>query len=167
MDFVPGFGDDKGVIEGLSGTDMQSNKLSWFDRGLSLMFLSELRGAKNITKEINKASKFVQELSPLKKGIFNNAKLRPINKILDEIKTGTAKGHTYLNDGRDGSQILPKKGKNGDITYQTYDISSPPTAEQRANGATRDKARIIVGDDGSVWHTNQHYKKGSIQKISK
>ena len=166
-DITPILGDVKGVIEGIAGRDILGNKLSGFDRLLSVLALSELRGGKNSIKEINKANKIVNDLSPLKKGVFNNAKLRSVNKLLDEIKSGKAKGHTYVNDGRDGSQVLPKKGKDGDIAYTTYDVNSSPTAEQRANGATRDKSRIITGSDGSVWHTNQHYDKGSIKKISK
>jgi hypothetical protein len=62
---------------------------------------------------------------------------------------------------------LPSNGKNGKINYTEYDVNPPPTAAQRANGATRDKERIIIGSDGSIWHTNQHYKQGSIKKISK
>jgi len=46
------------------------------------------------------------------------------------------------------------------------DLSTPPTASKRANGGTRDKSRIIVGSDGSIWYTNQHYRHGSIKKIS-
>lgn len=53
MDFVPVIGDGKGFIEALVGTDMQGNKMSWFDRGLSILFLSELRDAKNIDKAID------------------------------------------------------------------------------------------------------------------
>ena len=98
-------------------------------------------------------------------GQFSNAKQRNINKKLGEIDAGKADGHPYLNDGRDGSQILPKKGKTGDINYTTYDLNKPPTQEQRKNGATRDKTRIVTGSDGSAYITNQHYKKGSFKKI--
>lgn len=73
------------------------------------------------------------------KAKFGNAKQRDINKRLGEINAGNADGHPYLNDGRDGSQILPKKGKTGDIDYTTYDLNKPPTQEQRKNGATRIK----------------------------
>lgn len=96
---------------------------------------------------------------------FSNAKKRNINKKLAEIDAGRANEHPYLNDGRDGSEILPKKGNNGDIEYTTYDLNSPPTATQRANGATRDKTRIVIGSDGSACIINQHYDKGSFKKI--
>ncbi|WP_294243724.1 RHS repeat-associated core domain-containing protein [uncultured Chryseobacterium sp.] len=99
------------------------------------------------------------------KAKFGNAKQRNINKKLAEIDAGKADGHPYLNDGRDGSQVLPKKGKNGDVDYTTYDLYKPPTQEQRKNGATRDKTRIVTGSDGSAYITNQHYNKGSFKKI--
>ncbi|SHK57507.1 RHS repeat domain-containing protein [Epilithonimonas mollis] len=62
MDFVPGFGDGKGVIEGIVGTDMQGNKLSTFDRVLSLLLLSELKNTKigiKALSDVEKARKIV------------------------------------------------------------------------------------------------------------
>jgi len=99
------------------------------------------------------------------KAKLGNAKLRNVNDKLAEIDAGKADGHPYLNDGRDGSQVLPKKGKNGDINYTTYDLNKAPTPAQRKNGATRDKTRIVTGSDGSAYITNQHYNKGSFKKI--
>ncbi|WP_261512950.1 hypothetical protein [Chryseobacterium paludis] len=58
-----------------------------------------------------------------------------------------------------------KKVKNGNIDYRTYDLNESPTSEQRENGATRDKARIVTGSDGSTYITNLHYKKGSFKKV--
>jgi len=88
-------------------------------------------------------------------------------QLVDDIKAGRARGHNYANDGRSQvvngrkvkSQILPKKGSNGPITYKSYDLNPKPAG-------SRDKSRILVGSDGSVWHTNQHYKQGSIKKIN-
>lgn len=99
------------------------------------------------------------------KAKLSNAKLRGINDKLREIDAGKSDGHAYLNDGRDGSEILPKKGENGNIDYTTYDLNKPPTQEQRKNGATRDKTRIVTGSDGSAYITNRHYKNGSFKKI--
>ncbi|WP_410493350.1 ribonuclease domain-containing protein [Chryseobacterium sp. 3008163] len=81
------------------------------------------------------------------------------------MKSGKIEGKFFRNDGTDGSQILPKKGKNGNIKYTEYDLNNPPTAEQRVNGATRDSERILTGSDGSIWHTSTHYRV--IKKISK
>jgi hypothetical protein len=96
---------------------------------------------------------------------LGNAILRNINNKLAEIDAGKADGHPYLNDGRDGSQVLPKKGKNGDINYTTYDLNKAPTQAQRKNGATRNKTRIVTGSDGSAYITNQHYNKRSFKKL--
>ena len=65
IDFVPGFGDAKGVIEGIVGTDMQGNKLSWFDRGLSILFLSELRNTKTGIKVLSDVEKVRKITNPL------------------------------------------------------------------------------------------------------
>lgn len=65
MDFVPLFGDAKGVVEGIAGTDMQGNRLSGFDRILSVFLLTELRdtraGARVLT-ELNKTRKITKPL---------------------------------------------------------------------------------------------------------
>ncbi len=45
-----------------------------------------------------------------------------------------------------GAQKLPKR-----VHDQEYDIH-PYVKEQN-----RDAERIIIDDDGSVWHTNAHY----------
>ncbi|MDY0930815.1 ribonuclease domain-containing protein [Chryseobacterium sp. CFBP8996] len=164
-DFVPVAGDAKGIVEGLVGTDLQGNKLSESERSLSLMGLSEIKASTHLFALLSRTTKIVKELAPLKKGVFNNAKLRRVNDLLGNIKSGKIEGKLFRNDGTDGSQILPKKGKNGNIQYTEYDLNTPPTAEQRVNGATRDKERILTGSDGSVWHTTTHYKV--IKKISK
>ncbi|WP_312346246.1 SpvB/TcaC N-terminal domain-containing protein [Chryseobacterium binzhouense] len=50
IDFYPVIGDGKGVVEGFVGTDMQGNKMSGFDRALSLLLLSEIKAVNNLRK---------------------------------------------------------------------------------------------------------------------
>ena len=48
FDFLPGVGDGKGFIEAFSGHDLVTGEsLAWWERGLGLIFLSELRGLAN------------------------------------------------------------------------------------------------------------------------
>ncbi len=59
----------------------------------------------------------------------------------------------FANDGRDGGQVLPKTTPDGTaITYREYD-THPYT-----KGVNRGAERIVIGSDGSVWYTNDHYK---------
>ena len=53
----------------------------------------------------------------------------------------------YANDGRGGSQVLPKT-----TTYYEYDIH--PYIKGQGRGAER----IVIGRNGSGWYTNNHYK---------
>ena len=74
--------------------------------------------------------------------------------VADEVlsKNGAAPqgykgGRTFANDGRDGGQVLPKGN------YKEYDVNP------YVKGQNRGAERIVIGDDGSVWYTNEHYKK--------
>lgn len=46
----------------------------------------------------------------------------------------------------DGAQKLPEG-----VNYKEYDI------DQYVKGRNRGVERIIIGDGGSVWYTNDHY----------
>lgn len=56
-------------------------------------------------------------------------------------------GRTYKNIPlEDGAQKLPEG-----ITYKEYDVNP------YVKGQNRGTERIVIGDDGSVWYTNDHY----------
>jgi len=56
-------------------------------------------------------------------------------------------GHDFENDGRNGGEVLPKEDENGnEITYTTYYLSSKKSGERK-----------VVGSDGSVYYTDNHY----------
>ncbi|RPF54150.1 RHS repeat-associated protein [Aquisalibacillus elongatus] len=56
-------------------------------------------------------------------------------------------GREFKNDVRDGGQVLPQN-----TTYKEYDI------HPHVKGQNRGAERIVIGKDGSVWYTNDHYK---------
>lgn len=56
-------------------------------------------------------------------------------------------GRTYYNNPRFGGQKLPEG-----VNYREYDIN-PYT-----KGVNRGPERIVIGDDGSVWYTSDHYQ---------
>jgi len=59
----------------------------------------------------------------------------------------------YENDGRDNSQVLPKTEPDGKpITYKEYDV------HPLLPGVDRGDDRLVVGSDGSVYYTTDHYK---------
>jgi RHS repeat-associated protein len=60
-------------------------------------------------------------------------------------------GSMFANDGRNGSQILPRTTPDGDaISYQEWDVNP------HVKGVDRGGERIVTGD-GKVYYTNDHY----------
>lgn len=56
-------------------------------------------------------------------------------------------GRTYKNFSlEDGAQKLPEG-----VNYREYDVNP------YVKGKNRGAERIVIGDDGSVWYTNDHY----------
>lgn len=60
---------------------------------------------------------------------------------------GCRGNRTFKNDGRDGGQILPETTK-----YKEYDVN------KHVKGKDRGTERIVIGADGTRWHTTDHYK---------
>jgi len=78
---------------------------------------------------------------------------------LDHVdRTGTAPqgyqgGAPFLNDGRGGGQVLPAADAQGNpITYQEWDVN--PSVP----GVNRAAQRLVTGNDGSAYYTDDHYK---------
>ncbi|MBT0993544.1 hypothetical protein KIN34_04500 [Cellulomonas sp. DKR-3] len=56
-----------------------------------------------------------------------------------------------MDDGRNGSQILPQSGEGGLLTCEEWDVN-PYT-----KGVDRGSERIVTGSDGSTYYTSDHY----------
>lgn len=56
-------------------------------------------------------------------------------------------GKTYKNNPVETSQKLPQG-----INYKEYDIYP------KVPGKNRGAERLVIGDDGTVWYTSDHYK---------
>lgn len=64
---------------------------------------------------------------------------------------GTSAGGDYSNDGRGGGQILPTETADGEaIIYREFD-------DNNKVGIHRDAQRFVVGSDGKVYFSNDHY----------
>lgn len=58
----------------------------------------------------------------------------------------------FGNNGRNGTQVLPKTEPNGKpITYKEWDVNV------NKPGTNRGGDRIVTGSDGSAWYTDDHY----------
>lgn len=75
------------------------------------------------------------------------------NKLAQQIKEkngspplGYKGGRTYRNEPENGEQKLPDG-----VKYREYDVNP------YSKGTDRGAERIVIGDDGSVWYTNDHY----------
>ena len=61
---------------------------------------------------------------------------------------------------KSGGHILPEKDVNGNpITYTEYDVKPPePIVKENGKpGLDRGKHRIVVGSNGSIYYSPDHY----------
>lgn len=63
----------------------------------------------------------------------------------------TRGGGTFQNDGRGGGQRLPTTN-GGPITYTEYDVN------RYIPGVNRGPERLVVGSDGRMYYTSDHYR---------
>jgi guanyl-specific ribonuclease Sa len=84
------------------------------------------------------------------------AKVLTVLKYIDEHKAarpGYEGGRTFLNLGRDGEQVLPRKDERGKpIAYHEWDVNP------RVPGKNRGPQRLVTGSDGSAYYTADHYR---------
>jgi len=75
------------------------------------------------------------------------------NKKNGATQPGYKGGSPYANDGRGNSTILPRQTQSGtSIKYYEYDIFP------YQKGVNRGGFRVVIGDNGSAYYTNNHYK---------
>jgi guanyl-specific ribonuclease Sa len=113
-------------------------------------------GIKNANSNQNKYSKpAAQEVKSVGGGAKDGRYSIPdkAKNIADQVKAkngaapkGFKGGKLYQNMPKEGAQKLPEG-----INYKEYDVNP------YVKGQNRGTERIIVGDDGSVWYTNNHY----------
>jgi len=120
----------------------------------------------NIKKEIQELAKEVVEDSEEEKAKeaetikefesnddVDKTVLNKVINIVNQIKANNASlpkgykgGRKYRNEPKEGHQKLPECNN-----YKEYDVNP------HIKGVDRGSERIIIGDDGSVWYTNNHY----------
>lgn len=86
----------------------------------------------------------------------NNANIpQKVYETLDYIKKNNRAPEDYVG-GRhfgDFENNLPKKDNKGNnIDYKEYDVNP------KVKGKNRGAERLVIGDDGRAWYTNNHYK---------
>ena len=84
VDFLPLIGDGKGIIEAFTGEDViTKEKLVWWERGLGLICLTELRGIRKGAKYSNEV---IEAGTTLIKGIDETKNLDEVAHIDDLVK---------------------------------------------------------------------------------
>jgi RHS repeat-associated protein len=79
-------------------------------------------------------------------------------KALSEIESGADRPNvrnpnSFENDGRGGSEVLPTTDSEGNpIRYTEY------TVNPREPGQALDGKRFVIGDDGSIYYTEDHFE---------
>jgi guanyl-specific ribonuclease Sa len=84
------------------------------------------------------------------------AKVEDVLKYIDEHNGNPRpdyKGNgQFDNDGRSGSEVLPKTDADGNaIVYREYDVNP------YEKGVNRGGERLVIGTDGTVRYTSDHY----------
>jgi ribonuclease T1 len=65
---------------------------------------------------------------------------------------GYVGGAPFANDGRGGTQVLPTTDANGNsVKYHEWDVNA------YTPGVNRGQERIVTGNNGSAYYTNNHY----------
>ena len=154
----------------LNGTDEQRGKVAGevifagatFLAGSSLVTGVKATGVIGATDDIAKAA--ANSVDDVAKAAANSVddvagaagnNVKNIKELADQIKSnnglplpGCKGGKTYENIPREpGSQRLPDGA-----SYKEYDVN-PKIA-----GQNRGAERLVLGDDGSIWYTDDHYK---------
>ncbi len=116
--------------------------------------------AEQIKKGVNAAKEYRSQLRNQRKGIgakegvFEGRKLpEKVYDVLEQIESkggtppkGYKGGKVYDNNPKYGHQKLPEH-----IGYREYDVNP------YVKGQGRGTERLVIGDDGSAWYTNNHY----------
>jgi RHS repeat-associated protein len=100
-------------------------------------FLAANKKAKAPTRKKDGTTKVPQKARDVAKEVLKNKGTPP---------KGYKGGKSYKNQPQNGGQKLPER-----VQYKEYDINP------NVKGVDRGAERIVIGNDGSVWYTSDHY----------
>lgn len=120
--------------------------------------LSEVEKTKHSIISLDKFKGVIpQEIKESVKSIWETGRL-PEDKLWK--KAEGPKGYGNMPENKSGGHILPEKDVNGNpITYTEYDVKPPePIVKENGKpGLDRGKHRIVVGSNGSIYYSPDHY----------
>jgi len=122
---------------------------------------SKATKAADKAKDASKAAKAADKASDAARVADKVDDVKDVNKIpqyvedtISQIKNnkgnppdGFKGGKVYKNEPLDGEELLPDG-----ITYKEYDV------HPYQKGVPRGMERIVIGEDGSIWYTQDHYQ---------
>ena len=122
---------------------------------------SKATKAADKAKDASKAAKAADKASDAARVADKVDDVKDVNKIpqyvedtISQIKNnkgnppdGFKGGKVYKNEPLDGEELLPDG-----ITYKEYDV------HPYQKGVRRGMERIVIGEDGSIWYTQDHYQ---------
>ena len=110
-----------------------------------------VKGGKVALKSFRKVPRRIFKGARLAKKVMVPEKAKNIIKQVKARNGTPPKGYkgggTYKNSPPNGGQKLPEG-----IIYKEYDVNP------YVKGQDRGMERIVIGNDGSAWYTNDHYK---------
>lgn len=120
--------------------------------------LSEVEKTKHSIISIDKFKGVIpHEIKESVKSIWETGRL-PKDKLWK--KAQGPKEYGNMPENKSGGHILPEKDVNGNpITYTEYDVKPPePIVKENGKlGLDRGKHRIVVGSNGSIYYSPDHY----------
>ncbi|MGR3206115.1 ribonuclease domain-containing protein [Bacillus glycinifermentans] len=158
LDLTPVVSNIKSGAEFVVGEDLVTHeRLSGYERTLSGISVFTSGIFKLAGKAMGMSSKTAKTAKVVENGAKRTDKIEVPSKakyVLEEItkKNGTPPkgykgGKPFENSGKYGGQKLPSN-----TTYKEYDVNP------KVKGQDRGAERIVIGEDGSAWYTNDHYK---------
>ena len=123
--------------------------------------LEKALDAVDAVNDASKATKTADKASDVARVADKVDDVKDVNKIpqyvedtISQIKNnkgnppdGFKGGKVYKNEPLDGEELLPDG-----ITYKEYDV------HPYQKGVPRGMERIVIGEDGSIWYTQDHYQ---------
>ncbi|MBS0040638.1 hypothetical protein KEM39_11060, partial [Neisseria sp. Marseille-Q1983] len=111
-----------------------------------------LSGGDNLYAFAPNVQDWVDPLGLIRKAKLGRSKKLRIRKIVEEAR-GKKEATPFKNKNPDRTRPLPIG-----VCYTEHDYEPEPTNAQRKNGADRGKKRIVIGDNGKIYYTSDHYR---------
>lgn len=135
----------------LSESDYNKGYKDGYQEGYNAVSKGEKNAEQHTTADPNNT--YVKPTDEIREN--NSSVPQKVYETLDYIKKNNRAPEGYVGGRHFGNfeQHLPERDAAGNaIEYKEYDVNP------KVQGKNRGAQRLVIGDDGRAWYTNNHYK---------